>query len=164
MEAMIVIFFFFSIVHGCPFLVQPSSLNVSQGTSAQFTVVTCGTTVIWSVDNLLYAAGYNSSGVSVVQETLNSTTVHSKLTLPTNSFKYDNAMVTATVFAPQAIRSNNVLLRIQGKLFIYIPSSPPLISFYRTTRCSSWPQLQFCQPAIDMDSSFHSLWSAHSLL
>ena len=88
--------------------------------AAQFTVVACGTTVIWSVDNLLYAAGYNSSGVSVVQETLNSTTVHSKLTLPTNSFKYyDNAMVTATVYAPQAIHSNNVLLRIQGKLFIY---------------------------------------------
>ena len=120
MEAIICIFFFFSIVHGCPFLVQPSSLNVSQGTPAQFTVVACGATVIWSVDNLLYANGYNSSGVSVVQETLNSTTVHSKLTLPTNSFKYyDNAMVTATVYAPQAIHSNNVLLRIQGKLFIY---------------------------------------------
>ena len=55
--------------------------------------------------------------------------MHSKLTLPSNSFKYDNAMVTATVFAPQAIRSNNVLLRIQGKLFIYIPSSPPLTLF-----------------------------------
>ena len=75
MEAIIVIFFFFSIVHGCPFLVQPSSLNVSQGTPAQFTVVACGATVIWSVDNLLYAAGYNSSGVSVVQETLNSTSL-----------------------------------------------------------------------------------------
>ena len=116
---MIVIFYFFSIVHGCPFLVQPSSLNVSQGTPAQFTVVACGTSVIWAVNNFVYPAGYKFSGVSVVQETLNSTTVHSKLTLPTNSFKYENAMVTATVFVPQAIRSNNVLLRIQGKLFIY---------------------------------------------
>ena len=97
-------------------LVQPSSLNVSQGTPAQFTVVACGATVIWSVDNLLYANGYNSSGVSVVQETLNSTTVHSKLTLTTNnSSKYNNAMVAATVCAPQAIRSDNTLLGIQGK-------------------------------------------------
>ena len=115
MEAIICIFFFFSIVHGCPFLVQPSSLNVSQGTPAQFTVVACGTSVIWAVNNCIYPAGYNFTGVSVVQETLNSSTVHSKLTLPTNSSKYDNAMVAATVYAPQAICSNNALLRIQGK-------------------------------------------------
>ena len=116
MEAMIVIFSFFSIVYGCPYLVQPSSLNVSQGTPAQFTVVVCGTSVIWAVNNFVYPAGYNFSGVSVVQETLNSTKVHSKLTLATyNSSKYDNAMVTATVYAPQAIRSDTALLRIQGK-------------------------------------------------
>ena len=116
MEAMIVIFSFFSIVYGCPYLVQPSSLNVSQRTPAQFTVVACGTTVIWAVNNFVYPAGYNFNGVSVVQETLNSTRVHSKLTLTTNnSSNYNNAMVTATVYAPQAIRSDNVLLRIQGK-------------------------------------------------
>ena len=116
MEVMILIFSFFSIVHGCPYLVQPSSLNVSQGTPAQFTVVACGTSVIWAVNNFVYPAGYNSSGVSVVQETLNSTTVHSKLTLTTNnSSKYNNAMVAATVYVPQAIRSDNALLGIQGK-------------------------------------------------
>ena len=99
MEVMILIFTFFSIVQGCPYLVQPSSLNVSQGTPAQFTVVACGraTSVIWAVNNFVYPAGYKFSGISVVQETLNSTTVHSKLTLTTNnSSKYNNATVAAT--------------------------------------------------------------------
>ena len=113
---MIVIFSFFSIVYGCPYLFQPSSLNVSQGTSAQFTVVACGTSVIWAVNNFVYPAGYNYSGVLVVQETLNSTTVYSKLTITTNnSSKYNNAMVAARVYAPQAICSDNASLRIQGK-------------------------------------------------
>ena len=105
----------FSLARCCPYLLQPSSLNVSQGTPAQFTVEACGTSVIWAADNFVYPAGYNFNGVTVVQETLNSTTVRSTLTLSTtDSTKYDDAMIAATVYAPEAIRSDNALLRIQG--------------------------------------------------
>ena len=104
----------FSLARCCPYLLQPSSFNVSQGTPAQFIVEACSN-VIWAVNNFVYPAGYNFSEVTVVQETLNSNAVRSTLTLPTtNSTKYDNAMIAATVYAPQAVRSDNALLRIQG--------------------------------------------------
>ena len=111
----LLLFSLLSLARCCPYPLQPSSLNISQGSPARFTVEACGTSVIWAVNNFVYPAGYNFSGVTVVQETLNSTTVRSNLTLSTtNSTKYDNAMIAATVYTPEAKRSDNALLRIQG--------------------------------------------------
>ena len=111
----LLLFSLLSLARCCPYPLQPSSLNVSQGSPAQFTVEACGTSVIWAVNNFVYPAGYNFSGVTVVQETLNSNAARSTLTLPTtNSTESNNAMIAATVYAPEAKRSDNALLRIQG--------------------------------------------------
>ena len=106
-----------SLVHCCPFIVEPSSLNVSQGTPAQFSVVVCGssTTVVWAVHNVVYVNGYSFNGISVVQETLDGNRARSNLTLATNSTELDNALIASTVYAPQAVPSDTVILRIQGR-------------------------------------------------
>ena len=115
-----------SLVHCCPYVVEPSSLNVSQGTPAQFSVVVCGsstTLVVWAVDNVVYVNGYNFNGISVVQESLDGNRVRSNITLATNSTELDNALVASTVYAPQAVPSDTVILRIQGMLvgLTYVP-------------------------------------------
>ena len=108
-----------SLVHCCPYIVEPSSLNVSQGTPAQFSVVICGsstTLVVWAVDNAVYVNGFSINGISVVQQALNGNRVSSNLTLTTNSTELDNALIASTVYAPQAVPSDTVILRIQGRI------------------------------------------------
>ena len=108
-----------SLVHCCPYIVEPSSLNVSQGTPAQFSVVICGsstTLVVWAVDNAVYVNGFSINGISVVQQALNGNRVSSNLTLTTHSTELDNALIASTVYAPQAVPSDTVILRIQGRI------------------------------------------------
>lgn len=118
LEAVVLLLSLFSLVRCCPYVVEPSSLNVSQGTPAQFSVVVCGssaTLVVWAVDNVVYVNGYNFNGTSVVQEALSGNRVRSNLTIATNSTELDNTLgITSTVYAPQAVPSGTVILRIQG--------------------------------------------------
>jgi hypothetical protein len=50
-------------VDGCPFLVQPTSKNISQGSTATFTVTTCGESVLWARNQFVYSPGYDHSGM-----------------------------------------------------------------------------------------------------
>ena len=108
---------FLSLIHCCPYIVGPSSLNVSQGTTARFSVIVCrnlvAPIVIWTVNNFKYINGNNFNGVSVVQQNLNGNRARSNLFLSTNSRHFDRAFITSTV---SAVTSDTVFLRIQGVL------------------------------------------------
>ncbi|XP_019858222.1 PREDICTED: uncharacterized protein LOC109586471 [Amphimedon queenslandica] len=114
----VVLLSFFSFALCCPYIVQPSSLNVSQGTTAQFSVVVCRNPlpiITWTVDNFRVFNGNNIiRGVSVSQQILNGNSIRSTLFVSTNSRNF--AMITSTVFAPQSFISDPVRLRVQGLL------------------------------------------------
>ena len=104
-------------VNGCPFLLQPISLNTSEGTTVNFTAIVCGGSVYWAVNNVPHIPSYHSVEISVYQTTLRNDSIRSDLVI-TSSPKYNNAEITATVYIPQLTTSNKVFLKIQGNNII----------------------------------------------
>ena len=102
------------VVHGCPFLLQPTSLNTSEGSIVNFTTIACSGSVYWTVNNLVYIPTYQSVNVSNYQTTLTNGSIRSDLVI-TSSPKYNNTEITATVYTPQPTLSNEVILKVQGK-------------------------------------------------
>ena len=109
-----------SAAHGCPFLLQPTSLNTSEGSIVNFTAIVCSGSVYWAIiaiDNSIYIPGYQSVDLSVYQSTLANDSIRSDLVV-TSLPKYNNAEITATVYTPQLTTSNKVFLKIQGNNII----------------------------------------------
>ena len=107
-------------VHCCPFLLQPTSLNTSEGSIVNFTTIVCSGSVYWAInaiDNNIYIPGYQSVNISVYQTTLTNGSIRSDLVI-TASPKYNNAEITATVYTPQLTTSNKVFFKIQGNNII----------------------------------------------
>ena len=104
-----------SFVHGCPFLLQPTSINTSEGSIVNFTTIVCNTSisVFWTINSLVYVQGYPSESISVHQTTLLNGSIQSDL-IVTALTKYDNAVISSTVIAPQSMLSNVVYLKVQG--------------------------------------------------
>ena len=104
-----------SVVHGCPFLLQPSSLNTSEGSIVNFTTIVCDTSisVFWTVNNLVYVQGYPSESISVHQSTLLNGSIQSDL-IVIALLEYDNTVISSTVIGPQSMLSNVVYLKVQG--------------------------------------------------
>ena len=81
----------------CPYITEPSSLNVSQGTIAHFSVIVCRNPlpkITWSVDNFPYG-NYGNKGVYVSQQILNKHSIRSNLFLSTKFRK--NASIKSAV-------------------------------------------------------------------
>ena len=110
----------FSFVHGCPFLLQPTSLNTSERSIVNFTTIVCDTSisVFWTVNNLVYVQGYPSDSISVHQTTLLNGSIQSDL-IVTALAEYDNAVISSTVIASQSMLSNVVYLKVQGINIIF---------------------------------------------
>ena len=102
-----------SVVHGCPFLLQPKSLNTSEGSTVNFTAIVCSGSLYWTINNFVYIPGYQSVNISVYQSTLTNGSIKSNLVI-TSSPKYSNAEIRATVYNPQPVLSNEVILKVQG--------------------------------------------------
>ena len=104
-------------VYGCPFLLQPTSLNTSEGSIVNFTTIVCSGSVYWVVDDIPYIPDYQSINISVYQTTLANGSIRSDLVI-TLSPKYNNVGIRATVYTPQLTSSNKVFLKIQGNYII----------------------------------------------
>ena len=100
-------------VHGCPFLLQPTSLNTSEGSIVNFTAIVCSGSVYWTINNFVYIPDYQSVNISVYQSTLTNGSIRSDLVI-TSLPKYNNAEIIATVYTPQPVLSNEVILKVQG--------------------------------------------------
>ena len=101
----------------CPFLLQPTSLNTSEGSIVNFTTIVCSGSVYWVVDDNPYIPGYQSVNISVYQTTLTNGSIRSDLVI-TSLPKYNNVGIRATVYNPQPTSSNKVFLKIQGNNII----------------------------------------------
>ena len=107
-------------VHGCPFLLQPTSLNTSEGSIVNFTAIVCSGSVYWAINNFVYIPGYQSVNISVYQSTLTNGSIRSDFVI-TSSPKYNNTGIRATVYTPQPVLSNEVILKVQGMKTHIIP-------------------------------------------
>ena len=105
------------VVHGCPFLIQPKSLNTSEGSIVNFTTIICSGSVYWVVDDIPHIPDYQSVNLSIYQTTIANGSIRSDLVI-TSSPKYNNVGITATVYTPQLTTSNKVFLKIQGNNII----------------------------------------------
>jgi hypothetical protein len=102
-------------VDGCPFLVQPTSKNISQGSTATFTVTTCGESVLWARNQFVYSPGYDQSGISVKETRLADGNLTSAFTITTSGdMSFNKAEIRATIRAT-GVASDNVILQIQGR-------------------------------------------------
>jgi hypothetical protein len=116
-------------VDGCPFLVQPTSKNISQGSTASFTVTTCNNrSAWWFIDHHngggIYPPGYDQSGISVEEVTLADGSRRSTIAITTSDTRrYNGATITATVYTPVGMPSHNAVLKIQGEPRIHTCSN-----------------------------------------
>ena len=102
-----------STVQGCPFLLQPTSFNTSEGSIAIFTTIVCSGSLFWNINNLVYIPGYQSVNVSVYQTTFTNGSVRSDLAIIASS-KYNNAEISSTLYTPKPIPSDVAILKVQG--------------------------------------------------
>jgi hypothetical protein len=107
----------------CPFgpiQLQPTSVNISEGSNATFEVIICkNESVQWFITKVgvIHSAYVDHSGEISVHETiLTNGSRQSVITIVTNDTRYNGVTISATVstFTGQ-VRSNYASLNIQGK-------------------------------------------------